>query len=70
VYRERSEVQEWLKKDPIPHFGQYLIEAEHASQAELDAIDVEVEQEMADALKFAKESPEPDPATALDYHYA
>jgi pyruvate dehydrogenase E1 component alpha subunit len=70
VYRERSEVQEWLKKDPIPRFGQYLIEAEHASQAEVNAIDAEVAQEMADALQFAKESPEPDPATALDYHYA
>lgn len=77
VYRERSEVAEWRTKDPIPRFRNYLVEPigplrgnEKASQAELDAIDAEIKQEMADAVKFAQESPAPDPATALDYIYA
>ena len=70
VYRERSEVAEWRTKDPIPRFRNYLVENEKASQAELDAIDAEIKQEMADAVKFAQESPAPDPATALDYIYA
>jgi pyruvate dehydrogenase E1 component alpha subunit len=70
VYRERSEVAEWRTKDPIPRFRNYLVENEKASQAELDAIDAEIKQEMADAVKFALESPAPDPATALDYIYA
>lgn len=70
VYRERAEVQEYLKKDPIPRFRRYLMEEGTASQDELDAIDTEVKQEIADAIKFAKESPEPDPSTALDYNYA
>jgi TPP-dependent pyruvate/acetoin dehydrogenase alpha subunit len=70
VYRERAEVAEWRKKDPIPRFRKELIESEAASQAELDAIDAEIKQEMADAVKFAQESPQPDPATALDYIYA
>jgi pyruvate dehydrogenase E1 component alpha subunit len=84
VYRERSEVAEWRTKDPIPRFRNYLVEPraegplgvgplrgnEKASQAELDAIDAEIKQEMADAVKFALESPAPDPATALDYIYA
>jgi pyruvate dehydrogenase E1 component alpha subunit len=70
VYRERAEVQEYLKKDPILRFRKYLIENEKASQAELDAIDADVKQEIADAVEFAQESPEPDPATAMDYNYA
>ena len=70
VYRERTEVREYLKKDPIPRFRRYLIEEETASQGELDAIDTEVKQEIADAITYAKESPEPDPSTALDYNYA
>ena len=70
VYRDRAEVQEYIKKDPIPRFSKYLVEGGIASQDEVDTIDAEIKQEMADAVKFAKESPEPDPATALDYNYA
>lgn len=70
VYRDRAEVEEWRKKDPIPRFRKYLIENEKASQAELDAIDAEIKQEMVEAVKFAQESPQPDPATAMDYIYA
>ncbi len=70
VYRERTEVREWRQKDPIPRFRKELIDSGQASQGELDAIDAEIKQEMADAVKFAQESPQPDPATALDYIYA
>jgi TPP-dependent pyruvate/acetoin dehydrogenase alpha subunit len=70
VYRERAEVDEWRKKDPIPRFRKELIEAEAASQAELDAIDAEIKQEMVEAVEFAKRSPQPDAATAMDYIYA
>jgi TPP-dependent pyruvate/acetoin dehydrogenase alpha subunit len=70
VYRERSEVAEWRKNDPIPRFRKQLIENGSASEAELDAIDAEIKQEMVEAVKFAQESPQPDPATAMDYIYA
>jgi len=70
VYRERAEVEEYIKKDPILRFGKFLVEGGIASQDEVDAIDNEIKQEMAEAVKFAKESPEPDLATALDYNYA
>jgi acetoin:2,6-dichlorophenolindophenol oxidoreductase subunit alpha len=70
VYRDRAEVQEWRKKDPIPRFRKYLLEHDKATAAQLDAIDAEIKQEMADAVKFAQESPQPDPATRMDYIYA
>lgn len=70
VYRDRAEVQEWRKKDPIPRFRNYLLEQGIASEDELAAIEAEIKQEIADAVKFAQESPQPDPATAMDYIYA
>jgi pyruvate dehydrogenase E1 component alpha subunit len=70
VYRSREEVAEYRKKDPIPRFRDHLIQEEKASQAELDQIDAEIKQEMVDAVKFAQESPQPDPSTATDYIYA
>lgn len=70
VYRERAEVQEWRKKDPIPRFRSYLVDKGIAGEAEVAAIDAEVKQEMVEAVKFAQESPQPDPATRMDYIYA
>ena len=70
VYRDRAEVQEYRKKDPIPRFRKELISEKIAKKDELDAIDREIEQEMAEAVRFAKESPEPDHATTMDYIYA
>ncbi len=70
VYRDRAEVQEYRQKDPIPRFRRELVEAGKASPEELEAIDAEIKQEMVEAVKFAQESPQPDPSTALDYIYA
>ena len=70
VYREREEVTEYWKKDPIPRFGKELITRKVAKKDELDAIDKEIKSEMADAVTFARESPQPDPVTAMDYIYA
>jgi TPP-dependent pyruvate/acetoin dehydrogenase alpha subunit len=70
VYRDRAEVQAWREKDPIPRFRQYLTANGVATEDEIEAIDAEVKQEMVEAVKFAQESPQPDPATAMDYIYA
>jgi TPP-dependent pyruvate/acetoin dehydrogenase alpha subunit len=70
VYRSRAEVEEYRKKDPLPRFRKYLVENGRVTQDEVDAIEVEVKKEIADAVQFAKDSPAPDPATAMDYIYA
>jgi TPP-dependent pyruvate/acetoin dehydrogenase alpha subunit len=70
VYRDRAEVQKYLEKDPIPRFGRYLVEHGIANPGEVAAMDAGVKQEIVDALKFAKDSPNPDPATAMEYNYA
>jgi pyruvate dehydrogenase E1 component alpha subunit len=70
VYRSRAEVDEYRKKEPLGHFRSYVLSVGLCSQAELDQVDQEVKQEMVDAVQFAKDSPVPDPATAMDYIYA
>ena len=70
VYRTRAEVEEYRKLDPIPRFRKYLVDNVKVDLEELDTIDTEARKEIADAVQFAKTSPPPDPATAMDYIYA
>ena len=59
-----------MEKCPIKGFKKYLIENNIATTAEIEAIEGKVRQEIADASKFAKESPFPDPSEALEDVYA
>ncbi len=59
TYRQKAEVEEERKNDPIPKLRELLIAKKHATEAQLDAIDEEVKKECDDAVKFADESPEP-----------
>jgi len=70
VYRSRAEVEEWRQNDPLPRFRRHLEAEAIAAPSELDGIEAAIRQEIADAVRFAKESPAPDPATATDYIYA
>lgn len=70
VYRSREEVAEYRKKDPIPRFGNYLVEHGIASPTELEIIQANILQELEEAVEFAKVSPMPAASTALDFVYA
>jgi len=70
VYRSREEVAEWRKKDPLPRFYRYLAENGVISSEGLDRIDAEVKQEITEAVEYARQSPPPDPATAMEFIYA
>ena len=70
VYRPRSEVEEQRKKDPIPRFRGHLLGRGLATEAQLSGIDAAMENEMAAAVQFARDSEQPDPATAMDYIYS
>jgi pyruvate dehydrogenase E1 component alpha subunit len=59
TYREKSEVEEERKRDPIPHLRDVLVKGKKATDAELDAMDAEAKQVVDAAVKFADASPEP-----------
>jgi len=56
-YRPQEEVDEWLKKDPLPRFISYLIDNKHFTKEELEAFDAQVDAEIKEAIAFADEQP-------------
>jgi len=62
VYRTKDEVEEQKKKDPITQLAEKLKEEKVLDQAGLDAMDAEIHAQVDEAVKFADESPDPDPA--------
>ena len=69
-YRTQKEIDSWKAKDPIAGLHKRLVSGKIASKEELEAIDSELKAEVRDGLKFAEESPWPDPATVLDHVYS
>jgi pyruvate dehydrogenase E1 component alpha subunit len=63
-YRTAEEIERWRERDPL------VIQAARIAAAERDQIDAEVAQLLGEAAEFARSSPHPDPAGALDYLYA
>lgn len=64
-YRDSDERDEWLKKDPIVLFRNYLIQNSLFTAEELDQLDADVLAEVDEAVRFTDESPYPEPETAF-----
>jgi pyruvate dehydrogenase E1 component alpha subunit len=60
VYRDDEEVEMWRKKEPIKRFKKHLIETEGIDEEVIAEIDKNLEAELKAAVKFAKESPDPE----------
>lgn len=58
-YRTRDEEDKWENKDSIKLLANYLIKNQILTIKDLETIDNEVHKEIEEAVKFAKESPEP-----------
>ena len=70
TYKPKEEAEEWKKKDPIPRFRKYLIENKVLSEEGTNKIDQEINEEIDKAVKFADESPLPEPEETLEGVYA
>ena len=70
TYRTKEEFEECKKRDPIPRFRKKLIEMGVLTEKQADGINQEVLEELDKAVKFAEESPLPDPEEALEDVYA
>jgi 2-oxoisovalerate dehydrogenase E1 component len=69
-YRSLEEVDTWKKRDPIVSWGERMVAEGLATDAQLTAIQNEVNAMATDAIEFAKNSAYPDPATASDHIYS
>jgi pyruvate dehydrogenase E1 component alpha subunit len=68
-YRKQTEVKQWEENDPIGKYHQKLMDNKIATQSELDEIGQRVDAEMAEAIEFAENSPEPALDTLFDNIY-
>ena len=66
-YRSMEEIEAWKKRDPISTLADRLISEASVTQSVIDSISTEVDAAVADAVRFAHESPWPDPATVTDH---
>jgi pyruvate dehydrogenase E1 component alpha subunit len=69
-YRTKEEVEEQRKRDPITVWGEQLKAAKLIDDAGIKALDESVMAEVMDALKFADESPDPEPGALYTDVYA
>jgi len=60
-YRTKEEVEEAKARDPIARWRRTVLENDLATEAELQKIRDEVEAEVEEAVRFAENSPAPDP---------
>jgi pyruvate dehydrogenase E1 component alpha subunit len=68
-YRPKQEVEQWLKKDPIKHLKTRLIETKTLTETEIQQIEKQAHAKIEEAVKYALESPMPNPEEALEDVY-
>jgi pyruvate dehydrogenase E1 component alpha subunit len=54
LYRDKKEVDEWKKHDPIPQFQQYLLKEKLISEAEITEFEKKIELKIQKAVDFAE----------------
>ena len=69
-YRTAEEISAWKARCPITLFKQRLVQDFGAAAADLEAVEAEVRELIQEAVRFAEQSPRPDPATAADHLYS
>jgi pyruvate dehydrogenase E1 component alpha subunit len=69
VYREKEEVEEWQRRDPIETFAKRLIKEKVLSEDEIQSIREEAEKTVMEAVEFADNSPEPPLDSLYDHLY-
>ena len=62
--------EEWIAKDPIVRFEEYLTQKHILTEANKAEIEAKVKATVDDAVSFAEQSPAPDGATVADYVFA
>jgi pyruvate dehydrogenase E1 component alpha subunit len=68
--RTKEEKDEWLSRDPLKRFENYLLKQDLVAEEELKAIRDKIQQVVDDAVTFAEQSPEPDPSELRRYIFA
>jgi len=69
-YRTRAEIEKYQERDPIKIFTATLKEQNILSDKDISEVEAEVKEQVDQAVRFAEESPEPDPSELYTNVYA
>jgi pyruvate dehydrogenase E1 component alpha subunit len=69
VYREKAEVEEWQRKDPIETFSRRLIDEKVLSGEDVDKMHEEADRIVVECVEFADNSPAPPLDSLYDHLY-
>ncbi len=70
TYRTEEEVARWKARDPLAQFQAWLLENGHKTQAQIDALERQIAQELEEAVAFAEDSAWPAPEQAFQHVFA
>jgi pyruvate dehydrogenase E1 component alpha subunit len=70
LYRSKDELKESMQRDPLIIFENALIQAGMIDEQQIKALDKETKEQAVEAMKYAEESPWPDPLTLEEDVYA
>ncbi len=65
LYRDKREVQEFWKKEPIGRYEAFLLKNGILTKEDIEEINERVDKMIEEAVRFARESPYPEPEDAL-----
>jgi pyruvate dehydrogenase E1 component alpha subunit len=69
-YRSQEEMDAWAARDPIPCFEKHLIAEGILTKADIEAMERLVDEEITEAIQYAKDSPLPAPDELLGHVFA
>src|SRR5712691_8993220 len=69
-YRTRAEIEKYQERDPIKLFTATLKENKVLTDSDLSDMEAEIKEQIEQAVRFAEESPEPDPKELYTNVYA
>jgi pyruvate dehydrogenase E1 component alpha subunit len=70
LYRTKEEIEQYRKQDPIVLFRQRLADEGLLTDEDTQQLEQQTDEEIEAAVRFAEESPFPDPSTLFDHLYA
>lgn len=68
-YRTKEELQEYMDQDPVKQTELKILKNKIASEDEIKRIKEKIKKEIEEAVKFAEESPLPDPSELYTHNY-
>ncbi len=70
VYRDEEEVERWKELDPIPRLESFLTNTGRLDEEHIDAIETEIQEDVAEAIDAAEEAADPEPSEIFEHTFA